>query len=244
VSELSSGPQKRYLDRAKEALRTATLDDFLRFLTIRRFAAGSATARFYDAFPVERGGEGGRAALLAQLKLEAAPTDIATGAPVTTETTLRLMRLVNDLKDRKPEALDELKKVAMQDFEGYFATDETAALDVLNLLMVVAARADKDARDRLVAYYGALMENYGGLESALLTAVGREPMPSIGPMGFATIITALYDGLAIRARMGEDVLQLLDASLLRIVVALTVPIGTEAPSESELFYGGETGSAA
>jgi hypothetical protein len=234
-------PKARYLQRAKTALRTAKLDDFLKFLTVRRFAGGSATARFYDAFPVPRGGDtGGRAELLELLKKDAAPTDILSGAPVTAETTLRLMRLVNDLKDRKPEAVDELKAVAMQDFDGYFNTEDNAAIDVLNLLMVAAARSDPDARERLVAAYDALMDNYSGLESALLTAIGREPIPALGSMrNFAAIITALYDGLAIRARMGEseNAKALLQAALLPIVAALTVPIGSEAPPETEMLFG-------
>jgi hypothetical protein len=231
-------PRHRYLERARDALRGALLRDFLGFLTVRRFAGGSATARFYDAFPVRRGGaQGGRAELIHDLTTDATPTDIAGDAPITTRTALRLMRLVADLKDRKPEALAELTAIAVEDFELNFDSEENAAGDTLRLLMLAAARADPDARRRLREYYSALTDAHAGPEAALLMALGREPIASVGSVeNFAAIITALLDGLAVRARIGEPARELLEAALLPIVAALTVPAGAQAPSPQELLY--------
>jgi hypothetical protein len=232
---------EKYLARAREALRTATLDDFLGFLTVRRFAGGSATARFYDAFPVVMSADGttrgGRSELLEMLKRESAPTEIETDAPVTTTTLLRLLKLISDLKDRNPTALDEMKAIALDDFDGYYGSPEEHPHDVMSNLMAAAARQDPEARERLAVYYRALTQAYVGTYEALLLAFDREPIDSIGSVdNLAIVITALYDGLAVRARVGEPARELLSNVLLPIVAALTVPVGKPSLSDAELLF--------
>jgi AcrR family transcriptional regulator len=223
--------RQKYLAKAREALRDATLQDFLDFLTVRRIAGGSATASFYKAFP------GGRDELLDELANEAMPTGAGSSIPVTAETAARLMRLVSDLKDQKGEAIDELQEIALANFDGYFHSESTEVDDIVINLVVAAARRDPKARQRLSEYYGSITAEYVNVYSELLHAIDREPIESIGSLeDFATVITALFDGLAIRARMGADAKEILAAALLPVFAALTTKVGSPAPSPQDLLY--------
>jgi hypothetical protein len=224
--------QKQFLDKAKGLLREASADEFLGFLTVRKIAGGSATAQFYKAFP------GGRDELLKQLWDEALPAESGEGTQVTTETVLRLMQLVSDLKDRKPEALDELRDVALEDFDGYFGSSSDETSDVLCNVLTATARHDRNASGQLLAYYRVLTSEYVGVYSMLLDAIGREPIESLGGVeNFAMVITALFDGLAVQARLGQPAEEVLAATLLPIVAALTVPKEGPSPVPAELLYG-------
>jgi hypothetical protein len=241
----TSDLQERFLNRVRDALRAATLDDFLSFLTVRAIADG-ASAQFYEAFPNPKDSpRGGRDGLIDALKDQAAPTDIATDAPVTAQTSWRLVELVPRIGGRDDAALEDLLDIAVDDFDGYFSNDDSAAADVLNQLMVAAARSDPDARDRVASYYKALTSNYASIEGMLLTVLNREPIPALGSAErFATVITALYDGLAIRARIddpqqGDSARDLLRAVLIPIIAALSVPVGEATPSHAEMLFGSD-----
>jgi hypothetical protein len=224
--------QKPFLDRARRLLREANADDFLGFLTVREIAGGSATAQFYKAFP------NGREELLKKLRDEDLPAESGTATQVTTETVLRLMQLVSDLKDRKPEALEELRDIALGDFDGYFGSSSNETSDVLCNVLTATARHDPEASKQLLAYYRALTSEYAGVYSMLLDAIGREPIESLGGVeNFSMVITALFDGLAVQARMGQPAEEVLAAALLPIVSALTVPKDEPSPAPPELLYG-------
>lgn len=224
--------QKQFIDRAKGLLEEAHADDFLSFLTVRKIAGGTATAQFYKAFP------NGREELLKQLRDEAVPAEVGADTPVTTETLLRLMRLISDLKDRKPEALDELRDVALEDFDGYFGSSSNEVADVFCNVLTATARHDRVASKQLHRYYQALTREYVAVYSMLLDAIGREPIESLGGVeNFAIVITALFDGLAVRARLGEPAEEVLAAALLPIVSALTVPKEEPTPTPAQLFFG-------
>lgn len=224
--------RKQFVDNARQLLRKASADEFLGFLTVRKIAGGSATAQFYKAFP------GGRKELLKQLWDEALPAERGEGTQVTTETVLRLMQLVSDLKDRKPEALDELRDVALGDFDGHFGSSSDETSDVLCNVLTATARRDGDASAQLFAYYRALTSEYVGVYSMLLEAIGREPIESLGGVeNFAMVITALFDGLAVQARLGQPAEDVLAAALLPVVSALTVPKDEPSPPPAELLYG-------
>lgn len=220
--------------RARDRVRKATFEDFLGFLTVREIAGGSATAQFYKAFP------GGREELLKLLKDEAAPPEIGTSTPVSSETLLELMQLVSDLKDRKPEAIDGLRDIALKDFDGYFGPDENGAgqaSDILCNLMAAAARQDPKAKKQLKSFYEELTKEYVAVYTPLLAAVDREPIADLNSIErFAIVITALFDGLAMRERMGDPAKEILGAVLLPIVSALTVSKESSTPSDAELLY--------
>jgi hypothetical protein len=224
--------QEQFLDRARALLRDASAEDFLSFLTVREIAGGSATAQFYKAFPK------GREQLLEQLWDEAAPAETGAATPVTTETVLRLGRMVSGLKDREPKALEELLAIALEDFDGYFGPGSDETSDIVCNLLIAAARRDPKAGEQILSYYQALMRDYVGVYGLLLDAVGREPIESLGGIeNFAMVITALFDGLAVRARLGEPADEVLSAVLLPIIAVLTAPKGEAAPTPTELLYG-------
>ena len=233
--DVSDPRQGRYLTRAYDVIRAARVADLLQFVSLRA-VAGSATARFYDAFP------GRREQLLAALQDYA--TDVAhASAGVTNPVLRRLMRLVAALKDREPDAIKALKQFAGDEFDSYFRTggDEEAREFVRNV-MVAAAANDPEAQRRLKAYYDSTTGAYGELCKVLLEAVDRRPVQSIGSVDrFAIVVSALYDGLGTLARIeGVDYARsvLIDA-LIPVVVGLTEPI-QEPPStttEAEMLFG-------
>jgi hypothetical protein len=222
------------LETARQLVREATFEDFLEFLTVREIAGSSATAQFYKAFPR------GKSQLLEVLKNEAAPPEIGSSTPVSSETLLELMQLVSDLKDRKPEAIDGLRDVALKDFDGYFGSGENGAGDVNDILcnlMAAAAREDPEAKDQLKSFYAELTKEYVAVYTPLLAAVDREPIEELESIErFAIVITALFDGLAMRERMGDPAKEVLAAALLPIVSALTVEKDSASPSDAELLY--------
>lgn len=221
--------QKQFLDRARTLVREAHADDFFSFLTVRKIAGGSATAQFYKAFP------NGREELLDCLRAEVVPSDREVTGSMTTEQVLRLMRLVSDLKDQEPEALDELRAVAIENFRGDPEAD--AVGEIVAGVLGAAADHDPGAAGQLRSHYrGVTLENVG-VYKMLLDAIGREPLPALdGIENFAMVITALFDGLAIRERIGDPAEEVLAAALLPIVAALTVPKERAGRSAPELLY--------
>ena len=159
--------KERYLAEAREALRSATLDDLLSFISVRRIVGGTATAAFYQAFP------GGRKELLSELKREAAPEQIGVSTPVTVETLARAMRLVAALKDEDQAALMELREVALTNFEENIDSETGEAKHVLRGLMGAVALADDEAREQLRHFYDVLAEEYAHLFDEILAMLER-----------------------------------------------------------------------
>ena len=221
-----------FLKKTRELLREATVKDFLNFLTVREIAGGPATAQFYKAFP------GGRSELLDTLREEALPAKAGLTTPLTNQSVERLMQLVSDLKDRKPGAVAALREVALDDFDGYFDPDSDEVGDTFANLLAAAGKKDTEAEEQLRDYYSNLTTEYVKVYGILLGAIGRTPIPALGGVeNLAMVITAIFDGLAIRARMGEPGKDVLAASLLPIVAALTIPEEESEPSDTELLYG-------
>jgi hypothetical protein len=227
--------KKRFLKAAREILRSATLDELLDFITVRRIASGSASAAFYAAF------RGGREELLADLKEETAPAQVGNYTPVTVRTVSRAMQLVTDLQTgdqgRQRQAVEELQAVALSSFDGRFDTETQEASDFMRGLMATVAGYDREAASRLGRYHEALIGEYASLFGSLLTALGREPIPALGSVeSLVTVISALYDGLAVRAKVGDSGRELLEAVLLPLMVALTVPVGKDPRDPVEALF--------
>lgn len=221
-----------FLERTRKLLRGATVDDFLDFLTVRDIAGGPATAQFYKAFPK------GRGELLETLRDEVLPAKAGAATPVTNRTVEQLMQLVSDLKDKRETALDDLRDIAVEDFEGYFGPESDEVGDIFANLLAAAGTDDKEATGQLHDYYSTLSDQYVGVYRILLDAIGRRPIAALGGIeNFAMVITALFDGLAIRARLGDSAQEVLAASLLPIVAALTVRTEEEDPTDAERLYG-------
>lgn len=221
-----------FLQKTRKLLKAATVEDFLEFLKVRDIAGGPATTQFYKAFP------GGKGELLRTLREEALPAKAGSSMPVTSRTVGQLMQLVNDLKDHEEAALGELREIALEDFDGYFGPEADEVGDIFANLLAAARVGDEEAVEQLRDYYEALTDAYAGVYVGLLGAIGRRPIDGLGGVeGFAVVITALFDGLAIRARLGESAEEQLSASILPIVAALTVAENDEEPSDAERLYG-------
>jgi hypothetical protein len=226
--------QKQFLDKARVLVREARADDFFSFLTVRKIAGGTATAQFYKAFP------NGREELLDCLRAEVVPAEIDATGSMTTEQVLRLMQLVSDLKDREPEALEELRSVAIDNFRGDPEDDGVGT--IVAGVLAVAAKHDQDAAKQLRSHYQGLTGENIGVFCMLLDAIGREPIPQLGGIeNFAMVMTALFDGLAVRERIGDSAEEVLAAALLPIVAALTVSKKRDTRSAPELLYEASAG---
>ena len=148
---------------------------------------------------------------------------------------LRLMQLVSDLKDRDPEALDELRSVAIDNFRGDPEDDGVGG--IVAGVLGVAAKRDPEAAGQLRAHYQGLTRENIGVFRMLLEAIGREPIAELGGIeNFAMVLTALFDGLAIRERIGDPAEEVLAAALLPIMAALTVSKERETRTAPELLY--------
>jgi hypothetical protein len=214
--------RERYLEEARSALRNASLDELLGFISVRRIVGGTATASFYQAFP------GGREELLRALKDEAAPAEVGVSTPVTVGTVAKAMRLVAALKDEDPDALEELRDVALTNFEETIDSEEGKAKHVLRGLMGTVALADPEAREQLRRFYDVLAEEYGRLFDQILAALDREPIEPIGSVDELTMtILAMYAGLSLRSRVGQPGKELLAVTLLPVLAALTRSVGSE-----------------
>jgi hypothetical protein len=226
--------QKQFLESARALVRNASADDFFSFLTVRKIAGGSATAQFYKAFP------NGREELLDHLRSEVVPAECDATGSMSTGQVLRLMQLVSDLKDREPEALEELRSVAIDNFRG--DPDDDGVGDIVAGVLAAAAPRDREAAGQLRAHYQGLTRENIGLFRMLLDAIGREPIAELGGIdNFAMVLTALFDGLAIRGRLGDPAEEVLAAAVLPIVAALTVSKERDARTALELLYGSSPG---
>lgn len=230
--------QERYLAAARKALQEATVDDLLAFISVRRIVGGTATAAFYQAFP------GGREQLLEELKREAAPETVGVSTPVTVGTISRAIQLVTDLKDGRRSAVEQLREIALANFDENVDTDQGQAAHVLRGLMAAVADADEESRERLDRFYDVLAAEYADLLTGILAALGREPtegIPSV--LDLTRVITSIYGGLAVRSRLGQPGKALLAATLLPILAALTVPAGEPSEDPVEKLLQGRAGQA-
>ena len=226
----------RFVGRAKDELRGATLSELLAFLTVRRVAPGSALARFYEAFPKDADGPTGRDALIERLRKEAvSPPEMS----VTSEVILELLRLQHSLENQSDEAGEGLRMLAQRDFDTYAYGESQRAGEILRTLMVAVARADDIVREDLARFYASLAETYSGAYEQLLAAMGRQPIPEIGTVeNFGRVITALMDGLLVRAAFDEpeNVRNLLRATIVPLLGALTYPIGFKPPEDRDHLF--------
>ena len=220
-----------FLGNTRKLLQAATVEKFLGFLKVREIAGNAGTAQFYKAFP------GGKPELLKALREEVLPARVGDATPVTSRTVAQLMQLVSDLKDHEEAALVDLREIALEDFEGYFGPESDEVGAIFGNLLAAAREGDREAVGQLRDYYSALTDEYVGVYTILLGAIGRRPIAGLGGVeGFAVLITALFDGLAIRARLGDGASERLSASILPIVAALTVPEDEEEPSDAARLY--------
>jgi len=215
----SSDARERYLAEARNALRSATLDELLSFISVRQIVGGTATAAFYQAFP------GGREELISELKREAAPSKTGSSTPITVGTISRAMQLVGALKDGDPTALEELREVALANFDQILGSGEGDSGNVLRALMAAVAVTDDQSREQLREFYDALAREYAGLFEAILTALNRKPIEEIGSVVDLTMaFSAMVSGLSLRSRLGQPGKAVLAGALLPILEALTVSV--------------------
>lgn len=218
----SSDSRERYLEKARDTLRAATLDELLGFISVRQIVGGTATATFYQAFP------GGREELISELKREAAPGKTGPSTPITVGTVSRAMQLVGALKDGDASALEELREVALANFDEILGSGEGDSSSVLRGLMAAVAVADDRSREQLSEFYDALACEYSGLFEAILGALDREPIGEIGSVFDLTMaFSAMVSGLSLRSRLGQSGKAVLAGALLPILVALTAPADGE-----------------
>jgi hypothetical protein len=227
----------RYHEVAYTAISEATVDNLLHFIALRD-VVGSATARFYEAYS-------SRAELLEALQDDAADVVQATAGAATPETITRFMQLVVDLKEKRPEAVETLKQLARDEFDSYFTPGSPqASRDLLRNLMVFAARNDENARERMTRFYSGVTHDYSLLCGVLLEAIGRRPIDRLGSVeAFVTVLSAVYDGLGVLARIEgpERAREILGDTLIPLVVGLTRRIDVPEQDDAQLLFG--TGTA-
>jgi hypothetical protein len=244
--EPSLGPADlvdRFVSRAHMAVREATLDDLLGFITVRGLAAGSAHQRFSEAFP------DGRDALIAELQRRA-----TVESDVAPDVAMDLLKLANALRDGDEGCGDRLRAIALDEFDAYADDDDMGNArrtnEILRGLMIAVAGSDATARELVAGRYAKTDGRYAERYEELLKALGRELVPDLGSTeDLALVMAAVLDGFLTRAaieghgRDAERVRELFARTVVPLLGALTYPRGALAPTDRDRLYHGLTPSA-
>jgi AcrR family transcriptional regulator len=207
-TELPRATSRERLERAVlDLLDAATLDDLLRFISVRQLVdqTGLSNGAIYR---VSKGpGALARAATLKE--------SVAFGEP----TALLLERLVG-VEANLRAGLDETRlAIARAGAENVFgwATGSGRIEFTATLLIAAVAMNDPDAAERMREYYEQSVHDYAAILREMMVAWRRELLEEFEVEDMAVLQVSLADGLAFRARFDPRITPELVAGALQVV---------------------------
>lgn len=144
--------------------------------------------------------------------------------PTARKTWEEVQRILRPLSRRELGVLDSVRTIAYQNIDD--ALDPTIEGQlVLGLLVAIAAPHDDQARAAVQAEYDTMTDQLEAMYDGALIALERETIDELpdGSRTLAMLITAIVDGLLLRARIDPDLdaPRLFADAIVPLIIGLT-----------------------